>query len=91
MASFFKPSIDAIVDTVIEQHSASSVPASVSTEPNQHRSALKTGIFLHKLALLVGGYAASPWLLAKLKDRLVDIGLEIFCPDSHTYATARGL
>ena len=42
-----------------------------------------------KLALLVGGYAASPWLFAKLRDRLVDVDLviEVFRPDIHTYVT----
>ncbi|KAI0086044.1 hypothetical protein BDY19DRAFT_376420 [Irpex rosettiformis] len=35
-------------------------------------------------ALLVGGFAASPWLFARLKDLLQPIGLELSRPDNHT-------
>ncbi|KAF9026682.1 hypothetical protein BDP27DRAFT_1437443 [Rhodocollybia butyracea] len=32
---------------------------------------------------LVGGFAASPWLLSKLKDGLQLLGLEVYRPDTH--------
>ncbi|KAH9940112.1 uncharacterized protein BXZ73DRAFT_99109 [Epithele typhae] len=32
---------------------------------------------------LVGGFAASPWLYASLKNRLKDLGLTLYRPDSH--------
>ncbi|PIL34583.1 hypothetical protein GSI_03362 [Ganoderma sinense ZZ0214-1] len=33
---------------------------------------------------LVGGFAASPWLSSSLKQRLSDIGVTLYRPDSHT-------
>ncbi|KAI0804773.1 hypothetical protein BC629DRAFT_1207875 [Irpex lacteus] len=43
------------------------------------------------LALLVGGYAASPWLYSKLKEKLADMDLHVSRPDSHTHkAVAEG-
>lgn len=36
-------------------------------------------------ALLVGGFAASPWLFARLKVLLQLVGLELSRPDNHTY------
>lgn len=37
-----------------------------------------------QLALLVGGYAASPWLFSELKARLADMEMHMSRPDSHT-------
>jgi len=34
---------------------------------------------------LVGGFAASDWLLAKLKENLTTHGLVVSRPDSHVY------
>ncbi|KAI0704720.1 hypothetical protein C8Q76DRAFT_181174 [Earliella scabrosa] len=40
---------------------------------------------------LVGGFAASPWLYSSLKDKLNDLGLTLYRPDSHTNkAVAQG-
>ncbi|KAI0701306.1 hypothetical protein BC835DRAFT_1404545 [Cytidiella melzeri] len=36
------------------------------------------------LALLVGGFAASPWLFARLKTLMQVLGLELSRPDNHT-------
>ncbi|KAI0338760.1 hypothetical protein BDW22DRAFT_1337232 [Trametopsis cervina] len=36
------------------------------------------------MALLVGGFAASPWLFARLKGILQEIGIQLSRPDNHT-------
>ena len=35
-------------------------------------------------AFLVGGFAASPWLFAKLQERLKLLGLTLYKPNTHT-------
>ncbi|THG96744.1 hypothetical protein EW026_g5140 [Hermanssonia centrifuga] len=37
-----------------------------------------------EMAFLVGGFAASPWLFARLKTVLASIGMELSRPDNHT-------
>ncbi|KAI0326492.1 hypothetical protein GY45DRAFT_1381037 [Cubamyces sp. BRFM 1775] len=34
--------------------------------------------------LLVGGFAANPWLFSALQGELASLGLRLFCPDAHT-------
>ena len=83
MASFFEPSRDAIVDVVKEQHRAASHPISVCSTIC-HDSVYGFAHHFFQTVLLVGGFAASPWLFSALQGNLESLGLRLFRPDAHT-------
>ena len=60
MAEFFKPSIDAIVDSVIEQYYASSAPVSVSNKLNQYSIYLETQFIVIEASLTGWGLRRQP-------------------------------
>ncbi|KAI0668088.1 hypothetical protein C8Q78DRAFT_1048352 [Trametes maxima] len=64
MLSFFKPSLAAIVQVLLRQRQAASLPLAA--------------------ILLVGGFAANPWLYSALQEELSLFGLPLFRPDAHT-------
>ncbi|KAI0367127.1 hypothetical protein BV20DRAFT_1123769 [Pilatotrama ljubarskyi] len=64
MASFFRPSLDAIIQAAHRQCRASAQPFAV--------------------VLLVGGFAASPWLYTVLRKDMQKLGLPLFRPDAQT-------
>ena len=67
MAEFFKPSIDAIVDSVIEQYYASSAPVSVSNKLNQYSIYLETQFIVIEASLTGWGLRRQPMAVREVE------------------------
>ena len=81
MSGFFEPSIQSTVDSIRENF----------TEIISMNLVRELGISLlshlnmrAQTAFLVGGFASSPWLFGQLHERLSDLGLKFFKPDTQT-------
>jgi hypothetical protein len=85
VAEFFQPSIDCIVEAVLEQKKSAHKTISVS---------LYTSFFIYRFpnhllhcqhVVLVGGFAASDWLFTNVYEKLTSHGLNVFRPDNHVW------
>jgi len=81
VSGFFEPSIQSTVDSIREN--LTEVPSmnlvrglriSWTAHPKAPAS----------FAFLVGGFASSPWLSGQLNERLSNLGLKFFKPDTQT-------
>lgn len=84
--SLFEPSVMAIIEAVRGQWDASQgvAPVSISQLLFFHTRIQRT---LSQTGFLVGGFAASPWLFARLKTALGPLGIQVCRPDHHAYDT----
>lgn len=82
MAGFFEPSIQSTVDSVRENFTEILSMNSVRELEIPWPARLKLRI---QFAFLVGGFASSPWLSEQLGERLSDLGLRFFKPDTQTW------
>jgi len=81
VAPLFEPSAAAIIETIEDQIHAATKPISVIF----HLLCLLRLLNEIQTVFLVGGFAASEWLFARLQTHLQLAGLEFSRPDSHTY------
>ena len=80
VAKFFKPSVDCIVNAVLEQRRMAHKPISVCHLVPLIAIFLELG-FQH--VVLVGGFAASDWLFNEVHQKLLPHGLNIVRPQNH--------
>ncbi|KAG6918259.1 hypothetical protein DXG01_015633 [Tephrocybe rancida] len=72
VARFFEPSVACIIQAIMRQRESAQRPISVGAPCS----------FLYGSVFLVGGFAASEWLLSQLKLALGPFGLDICRPDT---------
>jgi hypothetical protein len=77
--TFFQPSIDCIVNVVMEQRKLSESPISVCQED----CCMDLGLIVIQHVVLVGGFAASDWLFENVQSSLVPVGLNVIRPENH--------
>jgi len=80
VAKFFEPSVDCIVNAVLEQRRMAHKPISVCHLVPLIAIFLELG-FQH--VVLVGGFAASDWLFNEVHQKLLPHGLNIVRPQNH--------
>jgi hypothetical protein len=85
VASFFYPSVNAIVEAVHAQKVQADVPINVMSFSVIVTTAHYFGL---KTIILVGGFAASDWLFSKLRQSLSPNEVTFFRPDRHVYDTS---
>ena len=82
LAQFFQPSIDCIVNGVLEQKDNAHKTISVSLYLSFF-SSISLHLLYFQHVVLVGGFAASDWLYSKVHELLTPHGLNIFRPENH--------
>ena len=83
VAQFFQPSIDCIVKAVLEQKNSAHKPISVSLYSSFFRYWFSNHLLYFQHVVLVGGFAASDWLLSKVHEFITPLGLNIVRPENH--------
>ena len=84
MASFFKPSIQCIIDSVQEQRKKAHKKFTVSINYFLFINAGRLfDIVDWQHVVLVGGFAASDWLYKKVSEALKEKGFSVVRPDHH--------
>ena len=83
VALFFQPSIDCIVKAVLEQRNNAHKTVSVSFSTSFFKYRFLNGLRCFQHVVLVGGFAASDWLFAKVHELLSPLALNIVRPESH--------
>jgi hypothetical protein len=83
VAKFFQPSIDCIVEAVHEQKNGAHKMISVSLHTSSLPMSFSEPSSVCQHVVLVGGFAASDWLFAKLYDKLTPLGLNIVRPENY--------
>ena len=79
---FFEPSIAAIQEAIQEQSAVAHIRITVRDSRFSCCPGYANSL---KSVLLVGGFAASPWLFSNLQRRLQGKGLRFYRPDGHLY------
>lgn len=82
MESLFEPSVMAIIEAVRKQCDSLTGEAPVSRLHCPREALVLT---VRQTAFLVGGFAASPWLFARLEAALKTQNIQVCRPDHHTY------
>jgi hypothetical protein len=83
VAEFFQPSIDCIVEAVLEQKNSAHKTISVSLYTSLFTMSFSEPSSVCQHVVLVGGFAASDWLFAKVYEKLTPLGLIIVRPENH--------
>ena len=83
MASFFEPSIQCIIDSVLEQRKKAhkKFTVSISYLLSTHGGFFDIVDWQH--IVLVGGFAASDWLYKQVSEALKKKGFSVVRPDHH--------
>lgn len=82
METFYRPSLEAIVEAIQKQRQTATGPISVRVYTSYTHVAQLT---IAQTIFLVGGFAASPWLYNNLQQVVKPLGLTVCRPDTHTY------
>ena len=83
IAQFFQPSIDCIVNAVLEQKNNAHKTISVSLFSSLFKYLFPIHLPYFQHVVLVGGFAASDWLFSKVYESLTPLGLNIVRPENH--------
>jgi hypothetical protein len=83
VAQFFQPSIECIVQAVLEQKSSAHKTISVSLYTSLFKYHYANYFLYFQHVVLVGGFAASDWLFYKVHELLTILGLNVVRPDNH--------
>ena len=83
VALFFQPSLDCIVKAVLEQKNNANNMISVCFNTSFFKYHFPNHFLYFKHVVLLGGFAASDWLSAKITELLTPLGLNVICPENH--------
>lgn len=83
VAELFEPSIKATIDAVKAQIEEAPHPINVRCLPLLQ---VCRSTHISQAVYLVGGFAASPYLISTLKQRLASSGVTVSVPDAQTWA-----
>ena len=83
IAQFFQPSVDCIVNAVLEQKNSAHKRISVSLYSSFFKYLFPNHLLYFQHVVLVGGFAASDWLFTKVYGLLSPLGLNIYRPENH--------